>query len=216
MIQVIDRTNAERHAATLRSFAELRYGVFIRQLGWALPLSADGQERDQFDDADAVYLTISNAAGQVVAGARLLDTARHSLLADIFPHLVDGAAPSHPSVFEITRFVVDPRAERVAGCGDLSAELLWGLQEYAAHVGLRELVSVSYVALERLLRRGGYRIERLGAPCRIDGTLVAALRHEVSPDVRARTHARLEAVGLNDAALHAVQARLALPAAARS
>ena len=192
MIQVIDRTNRLDHKETLKSYFELRHEVFVRKLDWALACPEEGIELDQFDDDDAVYLIISNQHGQVVGGARLLDTSRRSLLGEIFTGLVDGPVPADPGTVEVTRFVVDPRRERLEGCGDVCAELLWGLQEYGIWAGLDRLVSVSYVSLEPILRRAGYRSCRLGPSLTVGGAEIVARSHEIAADVREASRHRVK------------------------
>ena len=192
MIQVIDRSNAHRHKGVLRSYGALRHEVFIRRLGWRIPCGEDGVEQDQFDGPDAVYLTVSNRSDEVVGGVRLLNMAGRSLLREVFPHLVDGAIPASPTVLELTRFAVDHRRDRLSGCGDVSAELLWGLQEYGLWSGITQFVSVSSLGLEPLLRRAGYRFRRMGTPALSGGAMVTALKHEVSLDICHMTSRRLK------------------------
>lgn len=184
MMNLIDSSNRAMHAETLRSFAELRYEVFVRRLGWALPAARDGFEEDEYDTSRAVYVTISNSAGHVIAGARLLDTSDASLLNEIFPHLVkDGDLPRSDRIYEITRFAIDHRRERLEGSMDLRNRLLWGIQATALHLELDKMVSVTYTHLEPMLRKAGYRFRRLGDVDCIDGIPTVALEHEVSPDI---------------------------------
>jgi acyl homoserine lactone synthase len=183
MIQVIDRTNANRHRELLRAFSALRYQIFVERLGWRIPCREPGHEEDQFDDEHAVYVTVMNSDGNLVGGARLLDTSRRSLLADVFPHLVTGAMPSDPRIFEVTRFAVAPGYPSAENRGNVSMELLWGLQAYGLWAGLSHLVSVSYLGMEPILRRAGYRFRRLGTAWEIDGSRVAAFQHDVDAAV---------------------------------
>lgn len=191
MIQVIDRTNIHSHLDSLRSFAELRYQTFITRYDWRNISGTEKFEQDQFDTEEAIYLVVHNKHGDVIGGARLLDTSRNCLLGEIFPYLVDGAIPSDPRVFEVTRFVVDHRRDRLTGCGNVCAELLWGLQEYGSWAGLTHLVSVSYLTLEPVLRRAGYCSRRMGKTFQIDGQDVAALEHDVNYVVRQQSSQRV-------------------------
>jgi N-acyl-L-homoserine lactone synthetase len=187
LIQVIDQTNTHLHSETLRSFAALRYQVFVKQLGWQLPCEEPGFEHDQFDDGAAVYLVLTDCNGHAMGGARLLDTSRRSLLAEVFPYLVDGSPPTDPKVFEVTRFVAtSPNGERI-DC----TELLWALQVYGVWAGLTHFVSVSYLSLEPILRRSGYRFRRLGRAMPMDGSRVAALQHDIDAATRERLRHRL-------------------------
>jgi N-acyl-L-homoserine lactone synthetase len=184
MIHVVDSSNAHRHQDTLRSFANLRHHVFVEQYGWRDGIIAsECHEQDQFDDENAIYVVKKNSDDVVIGGTRLLDTSRRSLLAEIFPYLVNGPVPNDPRVFELTRFVVDSRRERLAGCGNVFEELLWSLEEYATRGWLTHYVSVSYVPLERILKRAGYLTSRLGGAIDSEGVSTVALEHEVSDAV---------------------------------
>jgi len=191
LIQVIDKTNAYAHAETLRLFAALRHRVFVERLGWRLPCREPGFEQDQFDNSNAVYLIAIDHDGQVTGGTRLLDTSRGSLLAEVFPYLLDGSPPADPKIFEVTRFI----AASSDGGYDLCMELLWALQVYGVGAGLTHFVSVSYLGLEPMFRRAGYRFHRLGCVVPMDGTQVAAFQHEVDPATLERASHRLGAPG---------------------
>jgi N-acyl-L-homoserine lactone synthetase len=170
----------------------LRYEIFIRQFEWPLPGCRDGLEQDEYDTPEAIYLTICNRLGQVVAGVRLLDTAHACLLNDIFPWLVQGSdLPRSHRTYEVTRFAIDHRRDRLEGCPDLRATLLWAIQAAALVLGAEKLVSVSYVHLEPMLGKAGYRFRRLGRAEAIDGVPTVALEHEVSLDILAACQSRV-------------------------
>lgn len=193
MIQVIDPTNAHRHGEMLRAFAALRYEVFVERLGWRIPCREAGYEEDQFDDGTATYLVVTERGGRLVGGARLLDTSHRSLLAEIFPYLVDGPLPADPKVLEVTRFVVAPGRQMSADGANICMELLWGIQAYGIWAGLSHLVSVSYLSLEPILRRAGYRYRRLGRVEEMDGSRIAAFEHEVDVSVLEQSRRRVNA-----------------------
>jgi N-acyl-L-homoserine lactone synthetase len=183
MIQIIDGTNARHFRELLRAFSALRYDVFVGKMGWRLPCREPGFEEDDFDDENATYLISSDGNGQVMGGARLLDTSRRSLLAEVFPYLVNGPSPADPKVFEVTRFLAAPRERMTATAGNVCMELLWGLQAFGVWAGLTHLVSVSHLGIEPILRRAGYRFRRLGEIREMDGLRIAALQHEVDVEV---------------------------------
>jgi N-acyl-L-homoserine lactone synthetase len=189
MITVIDSTNHHLHADTLRDFAALRYEIFINRLAWPLDCEP-GFETDQFDGPDAVYLIIQNPRGEVVAGSRMLNTAKPSLLRDVFSHLVDGETPVHPDIWDVTRFAVDHRRDRLEGCGNVCAELLTGMIEWGVSVDSQRFVSVSDVRVEPILRRAGWRFLRIGKVLEMDGTGVTALSHQVNEEVLAECRRR--------------------------
>lgn len=183
MLHVISGVEREDHEALLQSFGRLRYDVFVEKLGWSLPLVSTNEESDEYDSSSATYLMIANEVGVIVAGARLLNTARTSLLADKFSYLVDEGAPCSMFTFEVTRFVIDNRRSRIAGCGDLKTKLLWAIQAAALSLRAERLVSVSYTHLEPMLVKAGYRFRRLGKVFVVDGVATVALEHEVSAAV---------------------------------
>jgi N-acyl-L-homoserine lactone synthetase len=192
VIQTIDNGNAHLHGKLLRAFSALRYETFIRQLGWKIPCREPGFEEDQFDDSHAKYLVSTDADGAVLGGMRLLDTSRRSLLGEVFPYLVDGPIPADPNIFEVTRFVA-PRRQCAAGSGSVCMELLWGLQTYGLWAGLTHLVSVSYVTMEPILRRAGYRSRRLGPEVEMDGSRIVALLHDIDTSALEQSRRRLTA-----------------------
>jgi acyl homoserine lactone synthase len=182
MIDVVTADNAHIFQSELRSFFELRFEVFVNRLKWDLACEV-GDERDQFDNERAIYLLLTNSRAQVVAGARMLRTDIPSLLTQVFPFLVDGPMPGSPSIWEVTRLVVDHRKERLEGCGNVCGRLLSGLLEFGVDNGLSHLVSVSDTRIERILRRSGWTTQRLGAAHRIGECQVAAEIQECSPEI---------------------------------
>ena len=193
MIRVIDKANFATNAHYIAAFAALRHRVFVERLGWTVndaPV-AKGFEYDRYDTSDATYMVICNADDEVVAGLRMLKTTQPFLLAQCFPELDDGTLPQSETVWEVTRFVVDPCPIRTAGCKDLGTQLVWGLQSYGLMRGLTSFVSVSYAGMERLLRNAGCRFRRLGAPRRSDGRVVVPLEFEISDQVLAAVEQRL-------------------------
>ena len=165
MIRVITNHNMAINAQYIAGFAALRHQVFVERLGWDLSSSSKNYEYDQFNRGDAIYIVVCNDDDQVIAGLRLLNTTCPFLLTVCCPDLADtGNVPVGETVWEVTRFVVDPCPQRTAGCGDLTTQLVWALQSYGLLHGFTQFISVSYVGMERLLRSVGCRFSRLGAP----------------------------------------------------
>ncbi|SHM70691.1 N-acyl-L-homoserine lactone synthetase [Duganella sacchari] len=144
-----------------------RHQVFVEKLGWDLDLR-DGQELDQFDHDDTVYLVAWDEQDRVGGCARLLPTTRPYLLQEVFPQLLNGApAPRSDEVWELSRFAaVDPEAVSTPAAGQLSSaatlQLLAAAVESAAERGARRLITVSPPGVERLLRRTPFRIRAAG------------------------------------------------------
>src|SRR4051812_41893767 len=100
-----------------REMFEERKRVFIDLLGWEIPALAGRYEIDQFDDDEAVYIVITDSAGNHCGSARLLRTDRPHILDTIFPDLCAGEMPRAADTREITRFCLARRlraAERLS------------------------------------------------------------------------------------------------------
>lgn len=154
--------------------ASYRYKVFIETLGWELE-TKNGEELDQFDRPDTVYVVSQDDAGKVNGCARLLPTNRPYLLGDIFPQLLNGLpVPCSADVWELSRFAaVDFNNRTSSALSQFSSEIAINLLREsiacaAAH-GAKRLITVSPVGIERLLRRAGFHARRAGPPMIIDG-----------------------------------------------
>lgn len=182
MLHIIAGDKIDQHKALAESMFELRYEVFVKRLGWQLDCR-EGAELDQFDHAFAQHLIVTNPRDQAVASCRLLPTDKPHLLGDVFPFLAaDGAPPRSALIWEATRLAVDHRPDRLEGCTNPTGELLAGIMEYALSLGLTHLVSVSDARVERILRRCGWDLTRLGAPHKMDGVDVMGEITEVSEE----------------------------------
>ncbi|AOZ02108.1 hypothetical protein BKK81_22600 [Cupriavidus sp. USMAHM13] len=168
--------------------ARYRYKVFVQQLGWRMPCGQEG-ELDQFDHPETFYV-VAQSHSEIVGIARLLPTTRPYLLAEVFPQLLDGAAPpSSARVWELSRFAATPPHGARNGPLDhfsspLAVALLAAALACAARQGAAHVITVSPLAVERLLRKAGFSARRVGAPMVHDEeSLIACLidAHAIPP-----------------------------------
>jgi len=156
-----------------------RRQVFVEKLGWQLNVQ-DWGETDQFDRPDTVYVVAEDSDGQVSGCARLLPTTGPYLLADVFPDLLNGAAPPRePDVWELSRFAaINFRQRSTASLAQYSASsavaLMREAMSCAAAQGARRLVTVTVLAMERLIRLAGIHAHRAGPPRIVDGEPIYA------------------------------------------
>lgn len=166
--------------------AQYRYKVFIETLGWELE-TRNGEELDQFDRPDTLYVIAEDEEGNVNGCARLLPTHRPYLLGEVFPQLMNGQPiPCSPDVWELSRFTsVDFNAKTTGALSQFSSELTLKLlresiRVAAAH-GAKRLITVSPIGIERLLRRTGVHAHRAGPPMIVDGHPIFACWIELEP-----------------------------------
>lgn len=144
-----------------------RREVFITRLGWELN-TVDSMELDEFDGPNAIYVCSRNEAGSVNGVARLLPTTAPYLLEKIFPQLWAGRLlPDDAQVWELSRFAAVDFNEDVPFTHQASAQhakiFLQKVVSIATTQGAHDLVTVSPVSIERLLRISGFRVMRMGA-----------------------------------------------------
>ena len=87
------------------------------------------------------------------------------MLPSIFPTALAGEAPPRSSdVWELTRLAIDAnRAPRMGnGVSELTCVIFREVYAFAREQGIRELVAVVRLPVERIFRRLGLPIERLG------------------------------------------------------
>jgi acyl homoserine lactone synthase len=111
------------------------------------------------------------------------------MMADVpaFDPLLHGArAPRAPRVWEISRFAVDTDndARGSFGFNTVAKGLIRATTQFAVDNGIDQYVIVVSVAIERLLRNLGLKLDRYGPPVRIGRVLTVACRIDVDANNR--------------------------------
>jgi len=166
----------------VRLLHEFRHEIFVRRLGWQLPL-VDGVERDQYDNDAAVYFLARDLGDNITACARLLPTTVPYMLSEVFPELLGGQpAPNDAAVWELSRFATSVRKTgegRVLSLSQPTLDLLEAVLDYGRQHGIKRFALVTSIGIERLVLRAGYDVHRIGPPSRTAEGLVVALYIEV-------------------------------------
>ncbi|MDR6411799.1 UNVERIFIED_ORG: acyl homoserine lactone synthase [Burkholderia sp. 1595] len=179
MMETFVHDNGRLPEAVGDALAQYRHAVFVKQLGWRLPMAHDGFERDQYDRDDTVYVVANDEAGSICGCARLLPTTLPYLLKDLFPFLLAErmSAPESPDVWELSRFAASTLSAGHVAAGNLAwvfRPMLAAVVRCAAQLGARRLIGVTYLSMERLFRRIGVQAHRAGPAQCIDGRMVVA------------------------------------------
>jgi N-acyl-L-homoserine lactone synthetase len=191
MIRIVTKDNAGRHVSNLYEMHRLRKMVFKDRLGWDVTVSGE-LEADEYDGLHSSYLLSIDRYGAVNGCVRLLPTTGPNMLRDIFPSLVTKAAvPCSERVWEASRFAVSSNtATAESGLSQTTYDLLVGVLRFGLSNGISTIACVVDVRMERLLRRAGWQLERLGPVRRIGNTVAIAGQLGVSAQILRELEAR--------------------------
>jgi N-acyl-L-homoserine lactone synthetase len=173
-MRVISGAAARLPPGLYQRLAHYRYQVFVEHLGWQLPAQGEA-ETDPFDGPEAVYVVAEEPNGELSGCARLLPTSSPYLLSRNFPEVLNGApAPCDSTIWELSRFcAVQLSSRKHTSLSDFpnssAAMLMRAAMSCAADYGARRLVTVTALAMERLIRRLGIHSHRMGPPCVVNG-----------------------------------------------
>ncbi len=133
-----------------------RADQFKTRLGWDVTLDDAGQERDEYDDLNPLYVIWEQADGSHGGSMRFLPTTGPAMVNDHFGHLTTGPVTS-PLIWECTRFCLarggEPRA---------AAALMLGGGEIMQGFGIKHFVGVFDARMVRIYRMIGSSPKVLG------------------------------------------------------
>lgn len=151
----------------------LRQRVFAQRLGWDVA-DNDGREADEFDLLHPTYIVATGANLKIAGSARLLAAKGPTMLERTFPQLLAGGTlNAHPAMIESSRFCVDTALVDQRGGGplhDATTAMFAGIIEWSMLNGFTEIVTATDLRFERILKRAGWPMRRLGEPAMINQT----------------------------------------------
>ncbi|MFL6710692.1 MAG: acyl-homoserine-lactone synthase [Massilia sp.] len=171
---------------------KLRAKVFKDRLGWEVPVLS-GMEIDGYDALDPYYMMIREPGKGTLRGCwRLLPTEGPYMLKDSFAELLHGApAPEHERIWELSRFAIETDCDSRFGLSQITMESFSEMVLYGRAHGIDRYITVTTTSLERLVRRAGVAIERLGPPVQIGIEQAVALYIDVEATYHALFETRL-------------------------
>ena len=189
MMQLITADYYGEFIDALTEMHRLRYRVFKERLDWDVQFSGD-MEIDEFDALQPAYLIQRSRDNRVQGCVRLLPSTGPTMLRDTFPVLLDGAAaPMSQAIWESSRFALDLQpdaAKATHGLASATYELFAGMIEFGLAQQLTEIVTVTDARMERILRRAGWSLRRIGKPRALGSTVAVAGYLDVSIESLAR------------------------------
>jgi len=163
---------------------KLRAKVFKGRMGWEVPIIAD-MEIDGYDALEPLYMIIKTVDGRICGCWRALPTLGPYMLKDSFPQLLQGVpAPVDKNIWELSRFAIETGNKDSFGFTNLTLESIREMMAYGEANGIDQYVTVTTTAIERLLRRAGAVISRVGPPMVIGVENAVALLLDVKETYR--------------------------------
>lgn len=181
MLHILRSSAPPSEDRVLRSMFAARKSVFVDLLKWDVPVIDGAYEVDQFDNAHATYLVLADEGGEHLGSARLLPTVRPHILDSFFAELCDAPPPCGPRVQEITRFCLDRRL-RARERRSVRNTLVAALAEHALERGITAYSAIAELGWLQQILAFGWRCRPLGLPREIGGSMLGALRIEISAE----------------------------------
>jgi acyl homoserine lactone synthase len=177
MMQLITANYYGQFINDLSEMHRLRCRVFKERLSWDVQTSGE-MEIDEFDALHPAYLIQRASDNRLQGCVRLLPSTGPTMLRDTFPILLDGApAPASAGIWESSRFALDLQPgmpKTTHGLATATYELFAGMIEFGLSRQLTEIVTVTDARMERILRRAGWPLRRIGKPRSLGSTLAVA------------------------------------------
>lgn len=155
----------------------LRARIFQGRLEWDVEVT-QGREVDEFDAFRPTYILTITPSLDVVGCARLLPATGPTMMQVLFPDLERGGLfHPHAAMVESSRFCVDTslQAGRAGGSlHDVTLTMFAAIIEWSMEQGYTEIVTGTDVRFERILKRAGWPMARIGEPRPIGNTMAVA------------------------------------------
>jgi acyl homoserine lactone synthase len=169
----IKNPKSEAERRLIHDMHRLRARIFRGRLAWKVRCTS-GLEIDSFDELNPIYVLCLDRSDAVIGCARLLPAIGGTMLEEVFPQLLETKQlPTHHRMIESSRFCVDTSAaaeREQAGLHSATLAMFAGIVEWSILNGYREIVTATDIRLERILRRAGWPLSRLGPPAQINET----------------------------------------------
>ncbi|WP_299353929.1 acyl-homoserine-lactone synthase [uncultured Shimia sp.] len=158
MIRYIYASDLDKFPKLKQSMFRDRADQFKVRLGWDVHVDADGEEHDDYDKLNPLYVIWEKPDGSHGGSMRLLPTTGPCMVNDHFLDITDGVRIMSPLIWECTRFCLSRDAEpRTA------AALMLAGGEVMEGFGVEHYVGVFDARMVRIYRMIGSSPEVLGA-----------------------------------------------------
>lgn len=150
MLRYVYASELDRHPRLKATMFRHRAQQFKERLGWEVSVDENGEERDEYDAMNPLYVIWQRADGTHGGSMRFLPTTGRTMVNDHFAALNNGERIESPFIWECTRFCLAPDAGR-----EVAAALVLGAGEIMARMHLEHFVGVFDPRMERIYRLYG-------------------------------------------------------------
>lgn len=112
MIRFLNSSQLLTHPKLKHSMHKDRAIQFSTRLRWEVTVNNEGEEYDEYDNLNPLYVVIENFDGEHAGSLRYLPTTGRTMVNDHFMDLTDGVRIQSPHIWECTRFCISPTADR--------------------------------------------------------------------------------------------------------
>lgn len=157
MIRFVYGDELDKLPSLKQTMFQDRAEQFRKRLGWEVTVDLAGEERDQYDALNPLYLIWEGPDGRHGGSLRALPTVGRTMTAEHFRHLTHGMRIESPLIWEVTRFCLAPDA----GPGVAAALMMAGC-ELALRFGIEQGLGVFDAHMTRIYGRIGFAPEVIG------------------------------------------------------
>jgi len=140
----------ERQTQLRTSMFRDRATQFSERLGWDVNVNDSGEEVDEYDSLNPLYVIVTHPDGSHAGSLRFLPTTGRTMVNEHFLHLTDEVDIRSPRIWECTRFCISPRAGRRT-----AAKLLAAGGKLMKEYQIDHFVGVFDARMERVYQRIG-------------------------------------------------------------
>ena len=158
MLRYLTGTELENHPKLARSMFLDRATQFKDRLGWDVQVNAQGEERDQYDRLNPLYVIWENPDGGHGGSMRFLPTTGRTMAREHFSHLNGDEDLASPFIWECTRFCLAPQAGK-----HVAPALMLGGGELMRAFAVTHFLGVFDERMVRIYRMLGSSPEILGS-----------------------------------------------------
>ncbi|WP_193140523.1 MULTISPECIES: acyl-homoserine-lactone synthase [unclassified Meridianimarinicoccus] len=151
MLRYLFSNELNHHPKLRDSMFQDRADQFHTRLGWDVSIDDHGEERDEYDAINPLYVIWEEPDGSHGGSMRFLPTSGPNMLDDHFRNLLDGARIRNSQIWECTRFCLARNA-----APQVSAALMLGGCEVGLGFDLTFSIGVFDARMVRIYRRLGW------------------------------------------------------------